>query len=86
MLYIFIRYTFIDNEGGIALAGALGLFEVFWSFPIILIEQFILKKIKSQKYYFRAILFIEFLIIIGVCLYFYNKNTPVFIFSNLFLS
>ena len=67
-------YTFIENNGGMALAGAIFFIGFIINSFILLIEQFILHQFQQQR---NMIFFIEsFLLFVGF-IYFYANGISI---------
>lgn len=74
LLFLFINYTFIDNNGGNALGGVIALFGLIILFFIILIERIIVS-FKMINIY--VVYIIEVLILLGVSIYIYNNGFSI---------
>lgn len=85
-LFIFINYTFINNGGGMALAGTLAFLELIIVFFILSIERIIIKGISEKtKIWIWGICIIEIILIISI-LKIINLQKSPFIFINQILN
>ena len=74
LLFLFINYSFIDNNGGNALGGTIAFFGLIILLVIMLIERIIVS-FKMINIYLVYI--IETLILLGVSIYIYNNGFSI---------